>query len=171
MSGQEMGRGGGTHGPCQRFILRDCIPGYQNKILNPRSTVLIMRIYTFKNPIISCLLFYFNSLMRSTGLILFSLLLLVVTSTPSHLFNPPTTNHLDDTTQLPELNHELVKMTTSELTLNLSGISFPAPAPHGDNLNLSSLKIPGVVKCEAGYILKSSSCRLVDIMLMQNYDA
>lgn len=62
-------------------------------------------------------------------------------------------------------------MTTKQLTLNLSTISFPNPARQGDNLNLSAIRIPGAVKCGEGYIMKGNTCQLADLLMMQDLDA
>lgn len=110
--------------------------------------------------------------MRSTHFVVFSVLILIATSTASHQFKYGVVDELGHfNVNAAGHNHEEVKMTTSELTLNLSGITFPAPAPQGDTLNLSTLTIPGTVKCAPGYVLKGDKCRLVNLLMMQNLDA
>lgn len=70
--------------------------------------------------------------------------------------------------------HREIRMTTRELTLNLSGISFPGPARWGDNLNFTGLSVPSVAgRCGEGYLLnrETMECKLADLLLMQNFDA
>ena len=64
-----------------------------------------------------------------------------------------------------------IKMTTNQLTLNLSGIGFPHPSRQGDNLNLSGIRIPGAGKCGEGYIMRGKTCQLADLLMMQDFDA
>lgn len=69
--------------------------------------------------------------------------------------------------------HQVLRLTTQELTLNLTGIDFPNPAKQGDVLNISGIKFETSVstKCQQGYYFEGGSCKLADILLMQNLDS
>jgi hypothetical protein len=96
------------------------------------------------------------------ALLVFSVLLFTITTSAIHNFRTAFTESFERMAHIAEeVENEVfsqLKMTTKELTLNLSGITFPGPARQGDNLNLTGLHIPGTAKCSDGYLLKGGNC-------------
>jgi phage protein U len=114
--------------------------------------------------------------MKASNIVLIlSVILLIVSTSGINSFRSAFTDSFETMAHIAEEVENQVysqlKMTTKELTLNLSGITFPGPARQGDNLNLTGLHIPGTAKCGDGYLLKDGSCQLADLLLMQDLDA